>query len=210
MSRPLLPLTIALAVAGCGDRAPSTPANLDDAVPVANSGAAGANGSVPLTKAQSELIPPAPGEPGGLPDDKAPLPEAPFTPESPQAAADLVQRYAALLEARKFDEAYASWGNGGNASGMSAADFARSFDKYSEVHAQVGGPSAAEGAAGSVYVTVPLQLYGRLKAGGTFNLIGRVTLRRVNDVPGATPSQLKWHIEQSDLKPKGVTREAGG
>lgn len=203
----LLSIAALLTLAACGDSAP--PAN--DAA--ANNTAAIAAEPIlggTLEKTQNELIPPAPGEPGGLPDDKTPLSEAPFAPDSPQAAADLVQRYAAFLEERKFDEAYAIWGGGGDASGMTAADFARSFDKYSEIHAQVGGPSAAEGAAGSVYVTVPLQLYGRLKAGGTFNLIGPVTIRRVNDVPGATPAQLKWHIDNSDLKPKGVTREAGG
>ena len=209
MPRPvplILASTAALALAACGDRAP--PANDTAANNTAVAPAPILNGT--LEKAQPELIPPAPGEPGGLPDDKTPLAEAPFAPDSPQAAADLVQRYAAFLEEGKFDDAYAAWGGGGDASGMTATDFAASFDKYSEIHAQVGGPSAPEGAAGSIYVTVPLQLYGRLKAGGTFNLIGPVTIRRVNNVDGASPAQLKWHIDKSDLKPKGVTREAGG
>lgn len=206
----LLACTAACTLAACGDRAPANNAAAEMA---ANNAAAIAPEPIlnsTLEQAQPELIPPAPGEVGGLPDDKTPLSEAPFAPDSPQAAADLVQRYAAALEAGKFDDAYALWGSGGDTAGMSAADFARSFDKYSEIHGQVGGPSQPEGAAGSVYVTVPLQLYGRLKAGGTFNLIGPVTIRRVNDVPGAAPSQLKWHIDRSDLKPKGVTREAGG
>ena len=71
----------------------------------------------------------------------------------------------------------------------------------------VGGPQNPEGAAGSIYVTVPMQLYGRLKSGGTFNMVGPVTMRRVNDVPGATPAQLRWHITDSKLKPAGKVKE---
>jgi hypothetical protein len=59
-----------------------------------------------------------------------------------------------------------------------------------------------EGAAGSSYVEIPFRLYGKLKAGRTFNLVGPITLRRVNDVPGSTEEQRRWHIYQSGLKPR--------
>ena len=161
----------------------------------------------PATKGETALDPPAPGEVGGLPDDRTPVAEGKIDPKGPQGAAQRLQNYAALLEEGKYGDAFALWGDGGKSSGMSKQAFIDSFAKYSEVHALVGGPQNPEGAAGSIYVTVPLQLYGRLKSGGTFNMVGPVTMRRVNDVPGATPAQLRWHITDSKLKPAGKVKE---
>ena len=83
---------------------------------------------------------------------------------------------------------------------MTPQQFADSFMPYLEYHAQIGGPGQMEGAAGSSYVTVPVQIYGRLKTGEAFHLLKRVQLRRVNDVPGATPEQLRWHITTLDAE----------
>ena len=161
----------------------------------------------PAPKGETALDPPAPGEVGGLPDDRTPVAEGKIDPKSPQGAAQRLQNSAALLEEGKYGDAFALWGDSGKSSGMSKQAFIHSFAKYSEVHALVGGPQNPEGAAGSIYVTVPMQLYGRLKSGGTFNMVGPVTMRRVNDVPGATPAQLRWHITDSKLKPAGKVKE---
>ncbi len=56
-----------------------------------------------------------------------------------------------------------------------------------------------EGAAGSSYVDYTVQLYGRLKDGKEFKSRGTMTLRRVNDVPGSTQEQRKWHIYKADF-----------
>ena len=68
--------------------------------------------------------------------------------------------------------------------------------------AEVGAPGEPEGAAGSSYVEIPLRLYGKLKTAKSFNLVGPVILRRVNDVPGSSAAQREWHIYRSDLKPQ--------
>ena len=155
------------------------------------------------------LIPPAPGEPGGLDDDRTPLAEGPIDPDSPQGAAQVVQRWGAFLEEGRYQQARQLWGDGGKASGMDAQQFRDAYVKYSEIHVLVGRPGESEGAAGSIYVTVPVQMYGRMAdSGKPFNLRGPVTLRRVNNVPGATPEQLLWHISDSALKPMGTVREA--
>jgi len=145
-----------------------------------------------------------PGAPGGLPDDKTPLPEpdGPINPKSAEAAGQVVQRYGGLLEQRKFAEARKLWGQNGQASGMTEAQFAAAYDKYAAIHSEVGRPTDMEGAAGSSYITVPFRLYGTLKSGGPFNMVGPLTLRRVNDVPGSTEAQRHWHIEKSALKPR--------
>ncbi|QNA84902.1 hypothetical protein G4G27_13515 [Sphingomonas sp. So64.6b] len=149
------------------------------------------------------LNPPAPGTPGGLPDDRTPVSEAPFTPDSAQGAANVVQTYYALLGEKKYRRAWALWDNGGKDSGMSAEAFAASFDKYSEYHANIGAPGAIDAGAGQRYVTVPVQVYGRLKQGARpVYMIGSVTLHRTGDIDGATPAQKSWHIRSSDIKPR--------
>jgi hypothetical protein len=44
-------------------------------------------------------------------------------------------------------------------------------------------------------------IYGRLKTGEEVHMKGPVTLRRVNDVPGSTREQRRWHIAETALKP---------
>ena len=163
--------------------------------------------ATPATPIPQTVTPPAPGEPGGLDDDRTPISEAPFTAQSAQGAANVVQTYYALLEAGKYREAWVLWRGRGEASGMSAQAFAGSFGRYSEYHANVGAPGRIDAGAGQRYVTVPVQAYGRLKQGNRpFNLLGSVTLRRAGDVDGAIAEQRSWRIERADLKPRGEAR----
>ena len=68
---------------------------------------------------------------------------------------------------------------------------------------EIGKPGDMEGAAGSSYITVPAVFYGKTKAGGSFRRGANVILRRVNDVPGSTEAQRRWHIERVELKAGG-------
>jgi len=142
-----------------------------------------------------------PGEPGGLPDDRTPVPERAIDPKSAQGAGQVLQRFGGLLERRHFADAYRLWSDGGGASGMTQAEFVIAWGKYAEIHSEVGSPGQTEGAAGSIYVDIPFRLYGKLNSGAPFNQVGAVTLRRVNDVPGSTEEQRRWHIYKSELKP---------
>ncbi len=148
--------------------------------------------------------PAAPGTAGGLPDDRAPLeePDGAIDPASVEGAGQVVQRYGGLLEQRRFAEARRLWANEGEASGLSEAGFDAAYGKYATIHSEVGRPAGMEGAAGSVYISVPFRLYGTRKDGRAFNLVGPLTLRRVNDVSGATRSQRRWHIEKIELTPR--------
>ena len=65
---------------------------------------------------------------------------------------------------------------------------------------EIGKPGDMEGAAGSSYVTVPVIFYGKTKTGGSFRRAADVILRRVNDVPGSTEAQRRWHIERIEWK----------
>ena len=198
-SRLLLAGAAALALAACSPQTPATPpaqfpATVPEAPPPAPT-------PVPAQDPNAPVEAPAPGSPAGLPDDKTPISEAPFTPQSAQGAADVVQVYFALIGEGKYGEAYDKWAGGGEASGMTREQFIASFDKYAQYHGQVGAPGEPEGAAGSSYVEVPAIAFGRLKTGVPFNLKGVITLKRVNDVPGSTAEQRRWHIATSGLKP---------
>jgi hypothetical protein len=153
-----------------------------------------------IATARPLVEPPAPGTPGGLPDDRTPISEARFAETSAQGAANVVQHYFALLEQRRYAEARRLWGDEGAASGMDAAAFAAGFARFSEYHAQIGAPGEIEGACGSLYVEVPVVAYGRLRSGAEYHARGTIGLRRVNDVPGSTPAQRRWHIAGSDLE----------
>lgn len=176
--------------------------------PAADAGGAAQPARADLTAPIPQTVtPPAPGEPGGLPDDRTPVSEAPFTEDSAQGAANVVQTYYALLEAGKYRDAWLLWRNRGQASGMSAEAFAASFAKYSEYHAAIGAPGRIDAGAGQRYVTVPVQVYGRLKAGNRpFNLLGSATLRRAGDVDGATAEQRRWRIERIEVAPRGEAK----
>ena len=64
---------------------------------------------------------------------------------------------------------------------------------------QVFAPGGVEGAAGSMYVTVPVEFGATDNATNSRPRKGEVTLRRVNDVPGSTEAQRHWHIDHIDV-----------
>ena len=158
------------------------------------------NGSVP-EGLEEPLAPPAPGAPGGLPDDRTPISEAPAAPDSAQGAAQVVERYYALIGEGKYKLAWQMWHGGGTGSRLTPADFADSFSEFSEYHANIGAPGRIDAGAGQRFVTVPVQVYARLKqTRKPYYEIGSVTLRR-SDVDGGTAAQKVWHIQQVALKP---------
>lgn len=126
---------------------------------------------------------------------------APVVDETAQGAANVVQRYYALIGEKKYGEAWALWENVGQASGMTAKAFAASFDKYGQYDAQVGTPGAVDAGAGQRFVTVPVQIIGKLKTGALVNMAGSVTLHRAA-VDGATLEQKSWRIRTADIKPR--------
>lgn len=134
--------------------------------------------------------PPMPGTPGGLADDRTPLeePKGPIDPKSVEAAGQVVQLYAALLEQGKSTDAEEQWSDA-----AAARQFSAGLRRYPELHLQIGKPGDSEGAAGSIFVTVPVLFYGR-GDGGPFSRKADVILRRVNDVDGSSAAQRRWHI----------------
>ncbi len=142
------------------------------------------------------LEPPAPGTPGGLPVTTAPVVEGTIDPKSAQGAAQVVQGYYGLLEEKRFAEAQDLWSESGTIGGQDDATFAARFRGFSEIHANVGAPGESDGAAGSIFITVPVQVYARVAATGKpWYMLRQVILRRVNDVDGSSEADRRWHIQ---------------
>lgn len=109
----------------------------------------------------------------------------------PRAAADVVRRYYALLNAGRADEALLLWTPSGY---EGAREYSKQVGDFETLDARVGEPGRIDGAAGSLYVTIPVQIDARSNGREDEHFSLEVTLRRVNDVPGSTPEQRSWRI----------------
>ena len=175
-----------MAVAACGpQRQPQEPSKNMNApvVPAPSAPPAVQNG------------PPAAEAPETEKRTSLPEPKGPIDPKSAEAAGQVVQHYGALIEQGRWTESWKLWSN---------ADLAKQFDRNwrddSQVYMEIGKAGDTEGAAGSIYTTVPVVFYGKTKAGGSFRRSADIILRRVNDVPGSTETQRRWHIERIEWK----------
>jgi hypothetical protein len=133
---------------------------------------------------------PAPN--ASLPAKPAPLtePKGPIDPKSVEAAGQLVQSYGALIEQHRLGEAAKLWGDS-----AAAASFAQGLPR--DIHLEIGDLGETEGAAGSIYTTIPVTFYA-----DKYRRAADVILRRVNDVDGSTEAQRRWHIERIEWKAK--------
>jgi hypothetical protein len=114
---------------------------------------------------------------------------------------EVVTRYYAAIARHDYTAAYRSWDRRGAASGKTLAAFTHGFARTRLVCARVGDAVDGEGAAGSSFVAVPVDVRAVLSNGTHQHFVGRYVLRRVNDVPGASAEQLRWHLFSADLKP---------
>ncbi|MES2135999.1 MAG: hypothetical protein V4502_02915 [Pseudomonadota bacterium] len=115
-------------------------------------------------------------------------PKGPIDPKSVEAAGQVVQLYGGLIEQNRFADAAKLWGDS-----KAASEFARTLKP--DVHLEIGNLGETDGAAGSIYTTVPVVFYG-----DGYRRAAEIVLRRVNDVPGSTAAQRRWHIERIDWK----------
>lgn len=115
-------------------------------------------------------------------------------PKSSDAAELVVRGFVQLINERKLGDAYMLLGP----NAPSRAKFDHQWTRYSDVVVASGRAGLQEGAAGSIYVSVPLTISGKL-GGRQVRQSARAVLRRVNDVPGSTEAQRRWHIDRIDF-----------
>lgn len=112
-------------------------------------------------------------------------------PGSARGAAKVVESYYAYVESGKLEAAQR----------LRVDGVPEDVKPFATLGAEVGAPGPVEGAAGSLYVRVPVALYGRYVTGGAYRRAGEVTLRRANDVPGASAQETPWRIVRIELRP---------
>lgn len=198
-------LTLSL-LSSCGQRAESSDTSDKQSEVVLsdqNTAAQTAGSDLPA------LIPPKPGEPGGLPEDSRPLDESPIDPQTIRGAGLTLEKYALALESKDFDAAYALWGDDGGASGLTKEKFAGAYDKYLTIKMLIGRPEtggpeiAGSEVSGPETASVPVQVYGRLKNSNNepYNMIGEIILSRSGG------KDMPWEITDSNLEPRGVVHQ---
>jgi hypothetical protein len=142
------------------------------------------------------------GDPEPAPDPtETAAPTLPAGKLSPQVAdypelaskdcAEVAEFYFEALSSREYAQAALVWDD----PVIDAARLEAIFGGYGEAQVEWTEPSV-EGAAGSLYCTVAGTL---TDAGDPARpaMEGQLILRRANDVPGATPDQLRWTLQSS-------------
>ena len=178
-------------------------------------------GACDRTRDSQEAAPPAPNASQGAEtrtDGKPPPADAPatgtdgtddgrpdltppvLTPEadrSVEGARNVLLSFARAIEHKEYGQAWAL---------LSPADKQKwSEAQFAALFADLDGTIVAvptgtmEGAAGSIYYTAPVTITATDKDGRPVRIEGEAILRRVNDIDGATPAQLRWHFETLTL-----------
>jgi hypothetical protein len=130
----------------------------------------------------------------------APMPGCTPPPKSAAAAAAVVRRYYAALDAGDYGTAWQQWGDDGRP-GQTYAAFAGGFAHTRSTRVTIGTLPPGDAGAGSLYQPVPVTVDATLDDGRHQRFRGRYVVRRVNDVDGASPGQLRWHIDSAQLTP---------
>lgn len=121
---------------------------------------------------------------------------------SPQGAVAVVEHYVALIRAGDHAAAAKLW-HEGDAEGLLQKRIIAGLKAHPEAELSLGPPGESDGAAGSIYITVPGTVT-YTDHGKTVRRTGVATLRRVNDVPGATDAQLHWRIVEAKFGDLGA------
>lgn len=118
---------------------------------------------------------------------------------TPAAARQVVIDYYAAIDARDFTKAYALWDDKGAASGQSYEHFSGGYANTLSVKADVGESRDEEGAAGSRFIQVPVELKALQRDGSERAYRGRFTLRAVM-ADGASEEQRRWHLASAEMQ----------
>jgi hypothetical protein len=124
-------------------------------------------------------------------------------PSSPEGAVQVIHDYYEAINNGEYERAYDYWDRNGSASGQTLEQFRQGFTETEHVDVQTGQPGREDAAAGSVFVEIPVSMTATTNDGRVQKFSGTYSLRRVNDVPGATEDQLTWHIYAADIAETG-------
>lgn len=187
-------LAVVCHLAGC-ERPPATPRDRSVVWTDGTAQSPPARDALPAVRetaaAAARLGGKAPAQAATRPADPPPQPvlQGNAAPEA------VLQRWAAAIERRDWASVRALWGGQGADSGLSPTAFAARWNGLRRPRVTVGA-GQLDGAAGSIYYTAPVWVDDGNRA-----IAGTVTIRRVNDVPGASAEQLRWHLDAATSAP---------
>ncbi|MBO9517701.1 MAG: hypothetical protein J7493_06505 [Porphyrobacter sp.] len=153
---------------------------------------AGCGGSgEPAPQASATAEAPAPTPPDATPQPQKPPVVADYPVLSNKDCEEVIEFYFDSITDREFAVAALVW----NDPSVDAAHLQAAYSPYQMAEFDWQEPET-EGAAGSLYCTVAATLTDADDRSRP-SVDGTVVLKRVNDVPGATPDQLRWTIRSS-------------
>jgi hypothetical protein len=144
------------------------------------------------------VVPYDPSAPGAMRGEE-PIKARPTRPDSVGDPVAVVRDYYAAIRAHDFLHAYRMWETSGQRNVRSYARFAAGFDSTETVDVKIGASGRMDAAAGSRYVTVPVEIDSRLKNGAHQKFTGTYTLRRAV-VTGASAAQRRWHLYAASIR----------
>ena len=127
----------------------------------------------------------------GVGELELPAQVADFPALSSTDCAEVAEFYLAAIAGDEYERAALAWDD----PVVDGARLEAVFGPYGEAEFETTGPSL-EGAAGSLYCTVEGTLTDAADSARPASE-GAIVLRRANDVPGATPDQLRWTVQSS-------------
>ena len=177
-----------IALALCAGMAACTAENQGDAKPAARAAEA-TTSAAPMVAVPD---PEAAAARTAADRDSAPAPTA-------ANARQVVMDYYAALNAHDHKKAYALWGADGAASGQRFEHFSGGYANTESVEAEVGAATDESGAAGSRYISVPVELRAHQYNGVVRSYRGRFALRAVV-AEGASEEQRRWHLDSAEMQ----------
>jgi hypothetical protein len=132
------------------------------------------------------------------PDEARIAQDAAADSTAPEAAADVVRRFYAAIDAKNYFAAYALREPGATPT-QTLDQFAAGFAQTVRADVDIGDVGRVEGAAGSRYVKVPVEVRAVTTNGENQRFEGTYTLRR-SVVDGASADERHWRIYSGDLR----------
>lgn len=123
----------------------------------------------------------------------------PIDPEATPEA--VIREYYAAIRRGDYPLAYRLWNDNGRASGQTYRAFASGFENTATTSVTIGRPSRIEGAAGSQFITLPVEIDAVTRDGKEQRFSGSYQLQR-SLVDGAGAEGRAWRIHSADIVEK--------
>jgi hypothetical protein len=121
------------------------------------------------------------------------------TPEQQAEAIQAIRNYYEAINHRDYQQAYLLWDGEGAASQQSFEQFKQGYTDTQSTGVTVGEPGRGDGAAGSVYIEIPVTITAVTQSGTQQRFRGSYVLRRANAGPVSTPEARQWHLYSARL-----------